>query len=75
VCGIVVPSEDYTLQLSDNCDALGFSVTDVCLDVGLLSGLGPPRTTHSRLKKIVSTSCFIHTVYLLMIGYRYAQNI
>jgi hypothetical protein len=33
------------------------------------------RTTDSRLKRTVSTSCCIHTVYLLMMGYKYARNI
>ena len=32
------------------------------------------RATDSHLKRIISTKCCIHTVYLLMIGYRYARN-
>jgi hypothetical protein len=31
-------------------------------------------TTNSHLKRTISTKCYIHTVYLLMMGCKYARN-
>ena len=39
------------------------------------SQLIQPNQHNSHLKRTISTNCCIHTVYLLMTGYRYAQNI
>ena len=46
------------------------------LDGCLLSWLcwNPTSTTDSNLYRTISTNCFIHTVYLLMMGCRYARN-
>jgi hypothetical protein len=35
----------------------------------------PARTTNCHLKRTISTNCCSHTVYPLMMGYRYARNI
>jgi len=42
----------------------------------VLTGLGsnPVRTTDSQLKRTISINSCIHTVYLLMMGYKYDRN-
>jgi hypothetical protein len=36
--------------------------------------INPARTTDIQLKRTINTNCCIYTVYLLMMGYIYAQN-